>query len=359
MESLGAMDEFVGNNVMGTVGPLDGDSFNMLTYLDDTSLLNQLGLEPTTLTDDCHTKLLDSNTTDNYTELVPPLPSQQESNNYTELLAPSPQDGGGNCYMKLLDASVNYDDLLPSNLPQQETCVTDGQATYYTITLDVEPPHVDNVERGATTSNTLLDTSVIGTLNPLILSATPVAQTQQHLTTLTVNDSEQLGLNNTPMIIQLQDNTSAVLTSPEEVVDSLSPSPLVPNKNRGGETRQPKRGNRKRQQTEEEAAAGTAQVKPAPKRRRPKKEKKYEITKPIEDPDEEKKRLNAINAKKNRDKKKDLLKELSEKVLAVAKERDNLLQEVESLKQREASLRKQLAAKHGVHWNSLDNFPII
>jgi len=62
----------------------------------------------------------------------------------------------------------------------------------------------------------------------------------------------------------------------------------------------------------------------APRRRRELKAKLYEREEPLSDPEEEKKRQNAINAKKNRDKQKNRLQELDALVKSLTTERDTL-----------------------------------
>ncbi|KAK7071319.1 hypothetical protein SK128_000225 [Halocaridina rubra] len=82
------------------------------------------------------------------------------------------------------------------------------------------------------------------------------------------------------------------------------------------------------------------------RRNRPRKEKVYEISEPLQDPLKEKQRLNAINAKKNRDKKRDQLKNLDFRVKTVTRERDLLRAEVEMLRKRENELRRQFQEKY-------------
>ncbi|KAK8754502.1 hypothetical protein OTU49_016511 [Cherax quadricarinatus] len=100
-------------------------------------------------------------------------------------------------------------------------------------------------------------------------------------------------------------------------------------------------------QRRKQDAADAPKIK-AQRKRRPRKPKVYEREDPFEDPAEERRRLNAINAKKNRDYKKKALQELDEKVQAVTQEKDKLEKEVEELKQREQQLREELASRYGV-----------
>lgn len=97
-------------------------------------------------------------------------------------------------------------------------------------------------------------------------------------------------------------------------------------------------------QHQEEAAPvkSTGNTDVALKKRRARKTKVYEMD-PLEDEKEEKKRLNAINAKKHRDKQKEERANLAKELQKVTAERDNLLQLVQQLKQSEAQLRQMLA----------------
>jgi len=82
----------------------------------------------------------------------------------------------------------------------------------------------------------------------------------------------------------------------------------------------------------------------APKRRRELKVKLYERDEPLSDPEEEKKRMNAINAKKNRDRQKNKLQELETTVSTLTTERDSLLAANTKLKNKCESFEKQLKA---------------
>jgi len=82
----------------------------------------------------------------------------------------------------------------------------------------------------------------------------------------------------------------------------------------------------------------------APKRKRELKVKLYERDEPLSDPEEEKKRQNAINAKKNRDKQKNKLQELESTVSSLTTERDSLLAANTKLKLKCESFEKQLKA---------------
>lgn len=74
---------------------------------------------------------------------------------------------------------------------------------------------------------------------------------------------------------------------------------------------------------------------------RERKTKLYERQEPFEDPNKEKKRQDAINSKKNRDKKKEQLEDLRNKVSRVLAEKDKLKEELEELRKREAELQNQ------------------
>merc|ERR1712212_552319 len=74
------------------------------------------------------------------------------------------------------------------------------------------------------------------------------------------------------------------------------------------------------------------------------KPKLYELEEPLSDPEEEKKRQNAINAKKNRDKQKNKLQELQNQVNTLTTERDSLQSTNIKLKNKCDSFEKQLKA---------------
>merc|ERR1712121_224189 len=74
------------------------------------------------------------------------------------------------------------------------------------------------------------------------------------------------------------------------------------------------------------------------------KPKLYERDEPLSDPEEEKKRMNAINAKKNRDRQKNKLQELETTVSTLTTERDSLLAANTKLKNKCESFEKQLKA---------------
>jgi len=78
------------------------------------------------------------------------------------------------------------------------------------------------------------------------------------------------------------------------------------------------------------------------RRRREPKVKLYEHEDPMSDPDEEKKRLNAINAKKNREKKKNKLQELEILVKSLTTERDGLQAKNIKIKNKCDAFEKQL-----------------
>jgi len=80
------------------------------------------------------------------------------------------------------------------------------------------------------------------------------------------------------------------------------------------------------------------------KRRRELKVKLYERDEPLSNPEEEKKRQNAINAKKNRDKQKNKLQELETQVTSLTTERDSLQVANTKLKNKCESFEKQLKA---------------
>lgn len=80
----------------------------------------------------------------------------------------------------------------------------------------------------------------------------------------------------------------------------------------------------------------------APRRRRDPKPKLYERDEPLNNPEEEKKRQNAINAKKNRDKQKNRLQELEELVKSLTNERDTLKASNIKLKKKSDAFETQL-----------------
>merc|ERR1712126_225698 len=93
-------------------------------------------------------------------------------------------------------------------------------------------------------------------------------------------------------------------------------------------------------------AAGDNSKEPAPgktsRRKRERKVKLYERDEPLSDPEEEKKRLNAINAKANRDKHKNKLNMLEEQVKSLTAERDALKTTNTKLVNRCDAFEKQL-----------------
>ncbi|XP_071513095.1 uncharacterized protein [Panulirus ornatus] len=101
--------------------------------------------------------------------------------------------------------------------------------------------------------------------------------------------------------------------------------------------------NTKKRRRQNNAATNPARAR-QPKRRKQKPVKKYELKETLEDPVEEKKRLNAINSKKNRDSKKQQLAELDERVKKVTAERNKLEVEVQQLREREEELRKAIGS---------------
>jgi len=72
------------------------------------------------------------------------------------------------------------------------------------------------------------------------------------------------------------------------------------------------------------------------------KPKLYEREEPLSDPEEEKKRLNAINAKKNRDKNKNRMQDLESQVANLTSERDSLQASNLKLQNKCAAFEKQL-----------------
>lgn len=81
-----------------------------------------------------------------------------------------------------------------------------------------------------------------------------------------------------------------------------------------------------------------------PRRRRELKVKLYECDTPLCNPEDEKKRLNAINAKNNRDKQKNRMQELDTQVNSLTAERDSLKASNIKLKNKCESFEKQLKA---------------
>ncbi|XP_068230221.1 uncharacterized protein [Palaemon carinicauda] len=73
-----------------------------------------------------------------------------------------------------------------------------------------------------------------------------------------------------------------------------------------------------------------------------KKPKVYEIDQPFEDKEMERKRLNAVNAKRHRDMQKEAREKAEMQLLVVKNERDMLKKQVEELQRSEALLKKQM-----------------
>jgi len=80
----------------------------------------------------------------------------------------------------------------------------------------------------------------------------------------------------------------------------------------------------------------------APRCRRDPKPKLYQREEPLSDPEEEKKRQNAINAKKNRDKQKNRLQDLDALVKSLTLERDELLASNNKLLKKSDAFERQL-----------------
>lgn len=80
----------------------------------------------------------------------------------------------------------------------------------------------------------------------------------------------------------------------------------------------------------------------APPKPKARKRKIYEIDEPLEDKEQERKRLNAVNAKRHRDLQKQAKEVLSEQLETVKVERDSLKREVEALRMKEVELSQQL-----------------
>ncbi|XP_064104811.1 uncharacterized protein LOC135214447 [Macrobrachium nipponense] len=76
-----------------------------------------------------------------------------------------------------------------------------------------------------------------------------------------------------------------------------------------------------------------------PKAKRP---KVYEINQPFENKEQERKRLNAVNAKRHRDMQKAAREAMEHQLQEVKTERDMLKKQVEDLQQREALIKKQM-----------------
>lgn len=73
-----------------------------------------------------------------------------------------------------------------------------------------------------------------------------------------------------------------------------------------------------------------------------KKQKIYEIAQPFENKEQERKRLNAVNAKRHRDMQKQAKESMEKQLQEVKNERDLLKKQVKELQEREALIRKQM-----------------
>ncbi len=141
---------------------------------------------------------------------------------------------------------------------------------------------------------------------------------------------------------QYQSEESCCLTPTASPADSyvLTPSPMMQEEPASPNPQQPadapKKRGRKRKYPE-----GMA-----PSRRRPRKPKVYEMG-PLPDQHLEKKRLNALNAKKHRDLQKQAKQELTIQLELAKSERDRLQLTVNQYKQREQQLL-QLLNQHGI-----------
>ena len=101
------------------------------------------------------------------------------------------------------------------------------------------------------------------------------------------------------------------LDSNDSLLKTVSPSQVPPEHKR-------KRGRRPKSE---------AGIYYPPRRRRPRKVKAYEIEKPFEDKEKEKKRLNAISAKCHRDSRKIVEENLRKQIRDLTEESDNLRKE--------------------------------
>lgn len=335
------MSQIAGDPIIGTlVG--SSNEFNLLTYLEDFNdhtLMDRLGISVP----------VDGN-----------APVQVMAENNTKLLD--------------LNAS-QYVTLQPSS-PQLDMAINSRQTSYYTIDTEELPGFQGNAEvsdpAGADIASSIemysydetsVKTSATDSTSHIVLGA-PDSITGDSNVPLVLNapsSTEQKII-----LTQETPNKFIIITSdtcevPMNLLEAQTTLPLVsltsPSPSVNPVALEVTHGNVGSQYSDSQPSTSAAftpptkssQCKPrASRRQRPKKPKKYEMTEELCDPAEEKKRLNAINAKKNRDRKKDKLKELGDKVEAVTKERDTLLKEVEELKRRERQLREQLFSKHNI-----------
>lgn len=128
--------------------------------------------------------------------------------------------------------------------------------------------------------------------------------------------------------------TSVVETESEDKEEEEEEEPVSPAtpKKRSRSRRSPDEPPRKR---------GRKPIHPPGTRRRPRKVKLYEYES-FNDPEAERKRVNALNAKFHRDRKKEEKKLLEEQLSAITRERDQLKQQLEIMRQREQQLIKEL-----------------
>lgn len=228
---------------------------------------------------------------------------------------------------KLLGADVNtYADLLQptTHLSTNYNSVTGHETEYYTIDTEVSGNNGDSLYQATPLPVQINATQPIVVTDAQVTNSTPAWNHMQDTSVIIVSSAECES--DTPVSIAFQNSISDPAS-----IESASKSLELDN----------------RTTTDARIEIAEKPVK-KPRRRRPKKDKIYEITEQFEDPVLEKKRLNAINAKKNRDRKKNMLRELGDKVSLVTKERDELRKEVLKLKEREHALRQQLEAKYGV-----------
>ncbi|XP_064094904.1 uncharacterized protein LOC135207219 [Macrobrachium nipponense] len=335
------MSQITGDPIIKTLdGPSDG--FHLLTYLEDFndhSLMDRLGIGVPVDGD-------------------APVQTMAENNS------------------KLLDLNASQYATLQAGTPRPDRANNAAQTGYYTIDIDELPGCQGNAEVSDPLAIDSAGSFAMDSYDETFVQSNATDKTTRIVLHTSDNiageSNDPLGLNTSSsteqkiILAQEKPNQYFIITGDHcqvpinllethttlPLVSLVSPSPVVNTialEAAPGNDGVPYSDNQPNTFGTVTPPGKSSQPKPrASRRQRPKKPKKYEMTQELHDPAEEKKRLNAINAKRNRDRKKDKLKELGEKVEAVTKERDALLKEVEELKRRERQLRELLLSKHNI-----------
>ncbi|XP_068219922.1 uncharacterized protein [Palaemon carinicauda] len=346
------MAQVTGDPVIGTFNGKPGE-FDLLSYIDDDGdLMDRLGINaPSPVMGENNLKLVDVNTSE-YITLQPPTPQQDFGSNINQTCyyaIDTEEVSGFQGIAEVSDSNGcnNIGHVIQLDNTSHATTAVDSTAHIIINAPDNISPFV--METNDNTSPVVLNASspvVLNASSPVVLNASSnseptviLAQEASNGVFFITGDSYNTPVNSVNLL-----GTQPVIPLTTTMSPGISGAPVESEIPCGSDAspmsiEQPN--------TPSPSPAKTGPTKPRTYRRqRVKKPKKYEIMEELVDPLEEKKRLNAINAKKNRDRKKDKLKDLGERVDAVTRERDMLRKEVEELKKREKQLREALLMKN-------------